>query len=228
MVQISGGRAVYNLSLHINAGEFVAIVGTSGSGKSTLLRLLLGFERQELGSVFYDSQNIQTLDVHSLRRQIGVVLQNGLLMSGDIFTNIVGANNLTINDAWEAARMSGLEQDIKSMPMGMHTVIPPGASTISGGQRQRILIARAMVTKPKIFFFDEATSALDNLTQSIVSKSLENFHATRLVIAHRLSTIIKADKIVVVDKGTVAEMGNYEELMSRNGLFAQLAKRQLT
>ncbi|KWT78330.1 NHLP bacteriocin export ABC transporter permease/ATPase subunit [Candidatus Magnetominusculus xianensis] len=226
--QEGGQYILKDLSLQIDAGEFVAIVGTSGSGKSTLLRLLLGFEKPERGSVYYDNQNIQSLDVHSLRRQIGVVLQNGQLMSGDIFTNIIGANNLTIDDAWEAARMTGLEDDIISMPMGMHTVIPPGASTISGGQKQRILIARAMVTKPRIFFFDEATSALDNLTQSIVSNSLENFHATRLVIAHRLSTIIKADKIIVIDKGSVVETGNYEELMNKNGLFAQLAKRQLT
>ncbi|MEO5356887.1 MAG: NHLP bacteriocin export ABC transporter permease/ATPase subunit [Nitrospirae bacterium YQR-1] len=223
----SGQYILRDLSLQINSGEFIAIAGASGSGKSTLLRLLLGFETQQRGSVFYDNHNIQTLDVHSLRRQIGVVLQNGQLMSGNIFNNIVGANNLTLDDAWEAARMSGLEEDIKAMPMGMHTVIAPGASTISGGQKQRILIARAMVTKPRIFFFDEATSALDNLTQTIVSRSLENFYATRLVIAHRLSTIIKADKIVVIDKGSVAETGTYEELMKKNGLFAQLAKRQL-
>ncbi len=148
-------------------------------------------------------------------------------MAGDILNNIIASNNLTIDDAWDAARMSGLDKDIENMPMGMFTFIPPGGTTISGGQRQRLIIARAMVTRPRIFFFDEATSALDNITQAIVSRSLEQFQATRLVIAHRLSTIINADRIVVVDRGAIAESGTYEELMQKGGLFSELAKRQL-
>jgi NHLM bacteriocin system ABC transporter ATP-binding protein len=216
-----------NVSLSIRAGEFVAVVGPSGSGKSTLLRLLLGFETPEEGSIYYDRQDIQTLDLRVVRRQIGVMLQNGQIMAGSILSNIIGANNLTQEDAWEAARMSGLDKDIEAMPMGMFTMVPPGGSTISGGQRQRLMIARAMATKPRIFFFDEATSALDNITQAIVAKSLEQFHATRLVIAHRLSTVLNADRIVVMDRGVIVENGTYKELMEKGGLFFELAKRQL-
>ena len=149
-------------------------------------------------------------------------------MTGNIFSNIVGTNPyLTIDDAWEAAKMAGIAEDIREMPMGMYTVISEGAGTISGGQKQRILIARAIVKKPKILFFDEATSALDNNTQHIVSKSLDKLQATRIVIAHRLSTIINCNKIIVMDKGKIVETGTYEELMDKNGFFAQLAKRQL-
>lgn len=158
---------------------------------------------------------------------MGVVLQNGQLMAGDIFTNIVGSANLTMEDAWEAARMAGLDRDIRELPMGMHTVISEGAGTISGGQRQRLLIARAVVKKPSILFFDEATSALDNQTQKIVSDSLEQLQATRIVIAHRLSTIMNADRIFVLDKGKIIQQGTYEELLNQDGMFRELAKRQL-
>jgi ATP-binding cassette subfamily C protein len=218
---------LHNISLHIKAGEFVAIVGPSGSGKSTLLRLLLGFETPEEGSIYYDRQDIQTLDLRIMRRQIGVMLQNGQIMAGSILSNIIAANNLTREDAWAAARMSGFDKDIEAMPMGMFTMVPPGGSTISGGQRQRLMIARAMATKPRIFFFDEATSALDNITQAIVARSLEQFHATRLVIAHRLSTVMNADRIMVIDRGIIVESGTYKELMEKGGLFFELAKRQL-
>jgi ATP-binding cassette subfamily C protein len=213
--------------MEVRPREFAAIVGGSGSGKSTLLRLLLGFEVPESGTIYYDSQDLETLDVVSVRRQLGVVLQNGSLMPGDVFTNIVGSSNLRVEDAWEAARMAGLAKDIESMPMGMHTMITPGGGTLSGGQRQRLLIARAIVHKPRIIYFDEATSALDNATQKTVSQSLEQLNATRVVIAHRLSTIQNADKIFVLDKGVMIQQGRYQELMDQHGLFAELAKRQI-
>jgi ATP-binding cassette subfamily C protein len=205
----------------------VAVVGKSGSGKSTLLRLLLGFETYESGSIYYDSQSIEGLDLHALRRQIGTVLQNGQLMAGDIYTNIVGSNDISLDEAWEAARLAGIADEIKAMPMGMFTMLPPGATTISGGQRQRLLIARAMAVRPRIFFFDEATSALDNINQAIVGSSLQSFNATRLVIAHRLSTIMQADRILVLDQGRIVESGSYDELMARQGAFAELARRQI-
>ena len=220
-------QVLKNVSLKMKHGQFVAIVGTSGSGKSTLLRLLLGFNKPGAGSIYYDGQDMAELNIHSVRSQIGVVLQNGQLMAGDIFTNIVGSLDLTHDDAWKAAAMAGLDADIRAMPMGMHTVIAEGASTISGGQRQRILIARAIVNRPRIIFFDEATSALDNRTQAIVSQSLERLKATRLVIAHRLSTIIKADMIYVMDKGMIVESGKYDELMQKGGVFANLTRRQI-
>ncbi len=215
------------ISLAVNQGEFIGLIGSSGSGKSTLFRLLLGFEHYESGGIFYDGKDLTGLDIREVRRRIGVVLQNGQLLGGDIFTNIVGSSTLTIKDAWEAARMAGLEKDIKDMPMGMHTVISPGGGGLSGGQRQRLLIARALVSKPKILFFDEATSALDNKTQFEVNQNLEQLRTTRVVIAHRLSTIVNADKIFVLDQGKIVQQGRYEELINQPGLFADLAKRQM-
>ncbi len=216
-----------DISLSIKPGEFVALVGASGSGKSTLLRLMLGFEQPSHGGIYYDEHNLDEVDIGAIRRQLGVVLQGGRLMSGDIFTNIIGSSALTLEDAWEAARACGLDQDINAMPMGMHTLLSDGAGTLSGGQRQRLLIARAIVNKPRVLFFDEATSALDNKSQAIVSASMENLKATRVVIAHRLSTIINADRIYVLDKGKVVQCGSYEQLINQDGLFAELAKRQL-
>lgn len=216
-----------DVTLHIKAGQYVAFVGASGCGKSTLMRLLLGFEQPLGGSVFYDGQDLRSLDVHLLRSQFGVVLQNSKLMSGDIYSNIVGSSELTLEEAWEAAAMAGLDDDVRSMPMAMHTVISEGGGSLSGGQRQRLMIARAIARRPKILFFDEATSALDNRTQRIVSESLAKLQATRIVIAHRLSTITQADQIYVMDKGRIVQAGTYEQLLRQPGLFAELASRQL-
>jgi NHLM bacteriocin system ABC transporter ATP-binding protein len=216
------------LSMNVASGEFVAVVGTSGAGKSTLVRLLLGFDKPEAGSVFFNGLDIAHLDKRLLRRQFGVVLQNGRALAGSLFENIAAGANVTRDDAMEAARLAGLEKDIAQLPMGLDTYISEGASTLSGGQRQRLMIARAIVSRPKILIFDEATSALDNETQAQVSKGLKEFDATRIVIAHRLSTIVDADRIFVLDAGKVAEHGTYDELMAQNGIFARLAKRQLT
>lgn len=222
-----GPPALNGVSFTARPGEFIAIVGPSGSGKSTLIRLLLGFEQAESGSIYFDGKDLADLDVQAVRRQIGVVLQSGQLMAGDIFSNIVGTHPLTVNDAWDAARLCGLDTDIEAMPMGMHTVLAEGTSTLSGGQRQRILIARAIVRRPRILLFDEATSALDNRTQALVSQSIERLKATRIVIAHRLSTILNADRILVMQAGHVVQSGTYAELMAQPGLFRELAERQL-
>ncbi|MBL8412830.1 MAG: NHLP bacteriocin export ABC transporter permease/ATPase subunit [Propionivibrio sp.] len=215
------------VSFSAREGEFLAVVGPSGSGKSTLMRLLLGFERAESGSIYFDGKDLEDLDLQSLRKHMGVVLQSGQLMPGDIYTNIVGALNLTVDDAWVAARLCGLDADIEAMPMGMHTMLAEGASTFSGGQKQRIMIARAIVRHPRVLLFDEATSALDNRTQALVSHSVERLKATRIVIAHRLSTIINADRILVMDRGRIVQSGTYSELMEQPGLFRELAERQL-
>jgi len=215
------------VSFRAAPGEFLALVGPSGAGKSTCLRLILGFEKPSAGSIYFDGQDLAALAVQAVRRQIGVVLQHGRPMTGSIFSNIVGSSNLGIDDAWEAARMAGLEEDIRAMPMGMHTIVSEGAETFSGGQKQRLMIARAIVHRPRIVLFDEATSALDNRTQQIVSESLERLRATRIVIAHRLSTIQRADRIYVIEAGRVVEEGKFEELMGRGGLFARLAERQV-
>jgi ATP-binding cassette subfamily C protein len=225
--KVGGALILKEVSLHIQPGEFVALVGPSGSGKSTLLRLLLGFETPESGGIYYDGRDLAGLDPRAVRQQIGVVLQNGQLLAGDIFQNILGGAALTLDAAWAAARQAGLDDEIRAMPMGMHTVISEGGGTLSGGQRQRLLIARALVKRPRILFFDEATSALDNRTQDIISRSLLDLQATRVVIAHRLSTILSADRIVVLDAGRVVQAGTYSELIDQPGLFADLAKRQM-
>ena len=223
---VEGREVLHDVNFKINAGENVAIVGRSGCGKSTLVRLLLGFETPKRGAIYYDGQDLAELNMPSVRTQLGVVLQNGQLMQGDIFTNIIGTNALTQDDAWEAAQAAGIAMDIAMMPMGMQTVISEGSKNISGGQRQRILIARALVTKPSILIFDEATSALDNRTQAIVTKSLDELKATRIIVAHRLSTIRNCDRIIVMDAGRVVETGNFDELVARGGIFSNLVKRQ--
>jgi NHLM bacteriocin system ABC transporter ATP-binding protein len=222
-----GPLILNDISFTAEPGEFVAFVGPSGSGKSTTLRLLLGFEQPESGALYFDDQDLSSVNITSVRNQMGVVLQSSQLMAGDIFRNIVGSSPLTPDDAWEAAEQAGLADDIRDMPMGIHTVISEGGSTLSGGQRQRLLVARALVRKPRIILFDEATSALDNRTQEQVSRSLEATKATRIVIAHRLSTIRKADRIYVIESGRVIQEGNFDELMSQGGLFGRLVARQL-
>lgn len=215
-----------DISLRIEAGKNIAIVGRSGCGKSTLLRLLLGFDKPKSGGIYYDGQDLNDLDLSSVRSQMGVVLQNGQLMTGDIFSNIVGTMNLTQDDAWAAAEAAGIADDIRNMPMGMNTLLSEGSGNISGGQRQRILIARALAAKPSIIIFDEATSALDNRTQAIVTESLKKMKATRIVVAHRLSTIRDCDFIFVINKGVIAESGSFDELIAKGGLFAELIKNQ--
>lgn len=216
-----------DFSLKIRAGEYVAIVGRTGCGKSTLIRLLLGFETPECGAVFYDGRDLAGIDPRSLRRRMGVVSQNGQLFQDNIFSNItISAPWLNMDAAWEAAEIAGIAQDIRDMPMGMHTIISEGQGGISGGQKQRILIARAIAPKPRILILDEATSALDNLTQKQVSEALDQLKCTRIVIAHRLSTIRNCDRILVMDQGRIIESGTYEELIAMNGEFADLVARQ--
>ncbi|MBI9079686.1 MAG: NHLP bacteriocin export ABC transporter permease/ATPase subunit [Pseudodesulfovibrio sp.] len=217
-----------NVSFKANPGEFVAIVGPSGSGKSTLLKLFLGFYNPNAGAILFDSKPMRRLDPVKVRRQIGSVIQNGELIQGNIYFNIMGAtSDAEEEDAWEAARLAAVDEDIKNMPMGMHTFVPHGGSTFSGGQKQRIMIARALSKKPRIFLLDEATSSLDNTSQAQVMRNLRHINATRIVVAHRLSTIQDADRIYVMHQGQVAESGTFTELMEKGGLFSKLASRQM-
>lgn len=216
-----------NLNIEIKSGEYVAIVGATGCGKSTILRLLLGFEKPGHGEIYYDGRKLSSLDVASLRRNIGTVLQDGEVFYGTIMSNIaVSSNGLTEEQAWEAAETAGIAVDIRRMPMKLNTPIPDSGRGISGGQKQRLMIARAIAGKPSVLFFDEATSALDNITQKAVSDSISKMNCTRLVIAHRLSTVQDCDRILCLDGGRIVEEGNYEELMGRHGFFAELVKRQ--
>jgi len=217
-----------DINLNIKPGEYVGLVGPSGCGKSTLMKLLLGFEKPTRGKIYYDNKDIESVDKRELRKKMGVVLQDGKLISGSIFENItITAPKATVADVKQIIKDVGLEKDIEDMPMGLHTVLSEDCRTISGGQQQRILIARAIISKPKLLYFDEATSALDNVTQSMVCETLEKMDSTRIVIAHRLSTIMKCDRIIVLEAGRVAEQGTYEELMENKGLFYRLASRQI-
>lgn len=225
--QEKGPLVLDDVSFQVKKGEYVGIVGDTGSGKSTILRLLLGFEKPTGGSVYYDGQDLENLDVKSLRRCIGTVLQNGKLIQGSILSNIVlAAPWLGSEEAWAACEAAGIAADIKAMPMGLQTIIGEGSGGISGGQRQRILIARALVTKPQIIILDEATSALDNVAQRAVMEAMEALDNTRIVVAHRLSTVRDCDKIYVMKKGQIVESGNFSALMAQGGEFAKLFKRQ--
>ncbi len=216
------------LSLNIKSGEYIGIVGSSGCGKSTLLKLLLGFEKPNSGRVMYDNKDIDSIDKRELRKKLGVVLQDGELISGSIMENItITSPKATKSDVEKVIKAVGLEEDIKNMPMGLHTVLSEGCGTISGGQKQRILIARAIVDNPRIIYFDEATSALDNITQAKVCETMEKMDSTRIVIAHRLSTIIKCDRIIVMDSGRIVEEGTFNDLIDKKGRFYELAKRQM-
>lgn len=223
-----GPLILNDLSLTIKPGEYVGIVGKSGCGKSTLMRLMLGFEYPLSGGVYYDNYDLAKVDKASLRRRIGCCLQSGSLFTGDLFHNItITAPWATHDEAWEALRLACLEDDVRRMPMGLHTMVSEGGGGFSGGQKQRLLIARALISKPDIIFFDEATSALDNIAQKTVSDNLDALKCTRVVIAHRLSTIRHCDRIIVLDKGRIAEQGTFEELMANKGLFYEMAQRQL-
>ncbi|WP_329405370.1 NHLP bacteriocin export ABC transporter permease/ATPase subunit [Streptomyces virginiae] len=223
-----GPLVLDDVSLRIGPGEFVAIVGASGCGKSTLLRLLIGFDRPVSGSVLYDGQDLAALDRAAVRRQCGVVLQNAQPLTGSILDCIRGAGTFSPEEAWEAAAMAGLAEDIKAMPMGMHTILSDGGGTVSGGQRQRLMIAQALIRKPRVLFLDEATSALDNEAQRVVIESTRALRATRLVIAHRLSTVMDADRVIVMSDGRIVQQGPPAELLAdTTGLFHGLVRRQL-
>ncbi|WP_280702977.1 NHLP bacteriocin export ABC transporter permease/ATPase subunit [Kitasatospora sp. GP82] len=223
-----GPLVLDNVSFQVLPGEFVAIVGASGCGKSTLLRLLIGFDRPASGNVLYDGQDLAALDQSAVRRQCGVVLQNAQPFTGSILDSICGAEMFSLEEAWEAAEMAGLAEDIKRMPMGMHTVLSDGGGTVSGGQRQRLMIAQALIRHPRVLFFDEATSALDNETQRVVIESTRKLRSTRIVIAHRLSTVMDADRVIVMSEGRVIQQGPPAELLAdTGGVFHELVRRQI-
>lgn len=221
-------NVLHDVNVEIEPGAFVAIVGPSGSGKTTLIRMILGMETPDSGTVTFDGQPLEQLNKSAVRRQVGVVPQNAALITGSIIDNILfGCPGGTEADAWRAAELVGLADDIRAMPMGLRTVVSDGAATFSGGQRQRIMLARVVARDPRIVVLDEATSALDNITQAAVADSLANLGATRIVVAHRLSTIRRADKIVVMVNGRVAEQGSFGELVQAGNEFSRLVRLQV-
>ena len=237
MIDVRGLKFRYNndmpylfngLNLHINAGDYVALVGPSGCGKSTLVRLLLGFEQSESGSIFYDQYNLDDISKPSLRQNcVSICLQDGQLVEGTIRDNILFGNSwLSDDEVWETLRIVALDKDVSKMPHGLDTHISADGQGVSGGQRQRILIARALIRKPRILFLDEATSALDNISQHIISENLAKMKCTRITIAHRLSTIRQSNRIIVINEGRVTEDGTYDELVAKGGFFSEIIKRQ--
>ena len=216
-----------DVSIRCRPGEFVAIVGESGSGKSTVFRLLLGLDTPESGAVYYDGRNLSGFNLEVFRQRIGVVTQEATLMSGTILENIVGVDaTLTEDDAWAAAELAAVADDIRNMPMGMNTSVGRDVTVLSGGQAQRLLIAGALVRKPRLLLLDEATNWLDNASQASVVASIERVIATRIVIAHRLTTIRGADRIYVMSAGKVVQEGSYDELAAIPGKFQDLVARQ--
>ena len=215
-----------DVSLKAEPGEFIAIAGSSGAGKSSLFRLLLGFETPNSGAVYYSDQDFANLERNSVRRQMGVIMQNSRIIPGSILENIIQGTDASVDDAWNALEMAEFADDVRKMPMDIHTIVTP--ATISGGQQQRILIARALVGNPKVILMDESTSALDNISQEKITEKLRQLAVTRIVIAHRLSTIADADRIYVLDKGKVVQSGTYETLSACDGVFKELIERQKT
>ncbi len=223
-----GPLVLDDVSFQVQSGEFLAVVGPTGCGKSSLVRLLIGLDQPTKGSILYDGQDLSSLDITAVRRQCGVVLQSGQLFAGSIMHNLCGLGTFTLDDAWEAAEMAAIDRAIGDMPMGMHTVLSEGAHALSAGQRQRLMIARALITRPRILLFDEATSALDNETQEVVTESMRRLRATRIVIAHRLSTIRHADRVLVMEHGRIVQFGSPEELLEdTDGLYYRLIRRQM-
>ncbi|WP_413760143.1 NHLP bacteriocin export ABC transporter permease/ATPase subunit [Streptomyces sp. MMBL 11-3] len=222
-----GPLVLDDVSFAIRPGEFVAVVGPSGCGKSTLLRLLIGFDDPVSGSVLYDGQDLAALDKPAVRRQCGVVLQHAQPFTGSILDVICGTEPYTPEEAMAAAEMAGLGDDIRRMPMGLHTVVS-GTGAVSGGQRQRLMIAQALIRRPRILYLDEATSALDNETQRTVIESTRALRATRVVIAHRLSTVMDADRVIVLEDGRIAQQGTPAQLLAdTGGRLHELVRRQL-
>ena len=224
----SGPVVLQDVSIDVQPGEFIALVGGSGSGKSTVLRLVLGIERPTSGVVYYDGRDLDRVNRRALHKQIGVVVQDGALRPQTVCDNIIGiASDLTVEDAWGAAKLAAVDGDIMAMPMGMFTVVTENSASFSGGQVQRIMLAAALVREPRLLLLDEATSWLDNTTQAKIMSQIEELAVTRIVVAHRLSTIRNADRIYVLDEGRVAQQGTYAELIETPGIFRELARRQI-
>ena len=218
-----------NFSLFVNEGESIAFVGSSGAGKSTLLDLLIGFDRPTDGQILIDRVNMMNLDMVQYRSQIAVVPQNTILFAGSIRDNITyGLDNVSDEEVNNVLKSVGLDELVNALPDGMHTVLGEHGGKLSGGQRQRISIARALLRNPRLIIFDEATSALDSASEKKVQEAVDNMmkQCTTFIVAHRLSTIRNVDRIVVLDKGEIKEIGTHDELMAKKGAFYNLKKMQ--
>jgi ATP-binding cassette, subfamily B, bacterial len=220
-----------SFDLHIKSGETIALVGASGAGKSTILSLLNRFYDVSSGSISIDGIDIRDVTLKSLRRQIGIVPQDTVLLSGSIAQNIAfGQTEFDIKAVEEAAKIANAHQFISQLSQGYYTYVGEKGTTLSGGQKQRIAIARAVLFNPRILILDEATSALDSESESLVQEALERIMADRTVfiIAHRLATVRKADRILVIENGEIVEAGTHPELIEKTGRYAQFYARQFS
>lgn len=219
--------AVQEVSVTIEPGQFVAVVGSSGAGKSTLAKLLVGLYRPQQGQIRYDGVDLSSMDLRCVREQLGVVTQGGELFGMSIRENIaMGHPQMTLDAVVEAAKRAAIHDDIQALPMGYETILADGGASMSGGQRQRLALARALAAEPAIVLLDEATSSLDTVTEAAIQRSLANLNCTRIVIAHRLSTVVDADLILVMDRGHVVESGTHRELLAGGDVYRRLVERQ--
>ncbi|ELE1990849.1 enterohemolysin T1SS ABC transporter permease/ATPase EhxB, partial [Escherichia coli] len=225
-----GNVILNNINLYISKGDVIGIVGRSGSGKSTLTKLLQRFYIPETGQILIDGHDLSLADPEWLRRQIGVVLQENILLNRSIIDNITLASPaVSMEQAIEAARLAGAHDFITELKEGYNTIVGEQGVGLSGGQRQRIAIARALVTNPRILIFDEATSALDYESENIIMKNMSRIckNRTVIIIAHRLSTVKNANRIIVMDNGFISEDGTHKELISKkDSLYAYLYQLQ--
>ncbi|MCL4160777.1 UNVERIFIED_CONTAM: hypothetical protein GTU68_024508 [Idotea baltica] len=221
-------EVIRGVSLHVPAGAFVAVVGPSGAGKTSLAQVLTGLYPPTSGRVLFDGIDLDSLDLKSVRRQVGIVSQQPFLFNASIRHNIALIDpSMSLSRVTEAARLACIDADIQAQPMGYNTILADGGAGLSGGQRQRIALARALVRRPPILVLDEATSNLDAATEQAIHQQLERLDCTRVVIAHRLSTIRSADLILVMDAGRLVESGDHEGLMRHGGIYCRLVEAQL-
>ncbi len=216
---------VQNLTFDVKPCETVAFVGASGAGKSTIMNMIVGFCMPGSGLLTIDGVDIKNLNLHSYRRHLAVVPQSTILFSGTIRDNILyGTKDVSDDTLMKVVEESGLKSVIDKLPDGLDTLVGENGDKLSGGQKQRISIARALIRNPKVIILDEATSALDSISEKEVSYALDNLSSrcTTFLVAHRLATVRKADKIIVLDNGKVAEMGTFDELMEKKGIFYKM------
>ena len=222
---ITNQYALKNFSLHVQAGETIAIVGPSGAGKSTLLNLIIGFLRPTAGEIYLDAHCLNSLDLRTYRRFLSVVSQETILFEGSVKENILyGSDSVSEEQLWQAIEDANALEFIVKLPQKLDTLIGENGTKLSGGQRQRLAIARALIRNPRVLILDEATASLDTASEVLIQEALERLmnNRTAFVVAHRLSTIRNANRIVVLEEGQIVELGEHHQLLAKQGLFAKL------
>ena len=213
-----------NLNIEIEAGSYVAITGPSGAGKSTLLKLITGLVPPTSGEILVDRIPLRLLAIRPYRRQLGIVIQDARLDNGSILEVVRAGRNDPEEAVWHALELACVADEVRRMPLGIHTQIMNGGSNISGGQRQRLALARALLPQPKVLLLDEATSAIDTVSQQKISDTIDGLGITRIAIAHRLSTLRHADRVVVIENATISQQGSFQELLAQDGYLRRMVE----